>query len=105
MLITCSIYNTFLQKNQEIKKPMKSPIHKWVLNAMTGPNPTQYTKFAKHNENQPSPGWFALGNHIALAIIPSRAEYITPVLVVNATGDHGLTLGIFQRVICISHNL
>ena len=26
---------------------MKSTIHKWVLNAMTTPNPTQYTFFDK----------------------------------------------------------
>ena len=53
---------------------MKSTFHKWVLNVMTAPNPTQYTKFDKYMEKQKNgPKWGIRGGSglIALAIVPS----------------------------------
>ena len=38
----------FSTKNSISKKTMNVTIHKWVLNVMTGPNPTQYTAFDKY---------------------------------------------------------
>ena len=37
-------YSTNISKKSQ-KNTHKLTIHKWVLNVMTGPNPTQYTEF------------------------------------------------------------
>ena len=37
------------KKMSKSKKRAKSPMPKWVLNAIVAPNPTQYTKSGEHN--------------------------------------------------------
>ena len=36
------------KNKKNVKETMKLTFHKWVFNVMTGPNPTQHTKFNKY---------------------------------------------------------
>ena len=49
--------HTLSHKFRHLKKVMKSTCHKCVLNAMTAPNPTQYTKFGKYLEKHTNRDW------------------------------------------------
>ena len=40
---------TYLTYNPEVSKSMNLTFHKWVLNAMTAPNPTPMSKSGKYN--------------------------------------------------------
>ena len=80
-------------KSQTTTQTMKSTFHKWVLNAMPGPNPSQYSK-SIYYQNQKRRIWPEMGNQ-GMALIRFA---IAPFLVGEPPGGH---LGAFDGFHCL----
>ena len=67
---------------------MKFTIHKWVLNAMTGPNATQYTKFDK----------YVVKNEIGPNLVRDRISHmVSAILLLLLSGKHLHLVGRFSN--------